>query len=175
MTGKEIDITKLGFTPIDLAYLMDDQKALLKMEIQKKKPNKRFLILLKRFASISKRVEGFTTYLKGFDMDTKAMSWVVEMYGSTPPSSVEYKYIASVIKNYTTVQIWLGNFFSLVNTFNHSLNLRRLSSAEKTLKKLELEIGRGRKIFGEFNASVKKLRMALMEGEKEETSLLYFT
>ncbi len=173
--GEEIDIGEYGFTPMDIAYLMDDQKALLKMELQKKKASRRFLHLLKRFASVSKRVEGYTAYLKGFDMDTKAMSWIVEMYGSTPPSSMEYKYIADVVKNYTIVQIWLGNFFSLVNAFNHSLNLRRLSTAEKILKKLELEIGRGRRIFGQFNASLKNLRKALMEGEKEESSLLYFT
>lgn len=172
---KEVDITKFGFSPMDIAYLTDEQRTLLKMELQKEKVNKRFLRLLKRFASISKRVEGYTAYLKGYDMDTKAMSWIVEMYSSTPPSSREYKYIAEVIKEYTEVQIWLGNFFSLVNAFNHSLNLRRLSSAEKTLKKLELEMGRGRRIFEKFNTGLKNLRKALMEGEKEEASLLYFT
>ncbi len=173
--AEEVDLSEFGFTPMDIAYLMEDQKALLKMELQKKKVNRRFLRLLKRFASVSKRVEGYTSYLKGYDMDTKAMSWIVEMYGSTPPSSREYPFIAEVIKNYTSVQIWLGNFFSLVNTFNHSLNLRRLSTAEKTLKKLELEIGRGRKIFAKFNTSLKNLRKALMEGEREEAPLLYFT
>jgi len=172
---EEKNVSEYGFTPMDIAYLMDDQKALLKMELQKKKANKRFLNLLKRFASVSKRVEGYTSYLKGYDMDTKAMNWIVEMYSSTPPSNREYEYIAEVIRNYTKVQIWLGNFFSLVNIFNHSLNLRRLSTAEKTLKKLELEIGRGRRIFADFNSSLKNLRKALMEGEKEETPLLYFT
>ncbi len=68
-------LAKYGFTLIDVAYLSDDQKALLEMELGKKKPNRRVLKLLKRFSSVSKRVEGYTAYLKGYDMDTKAMEW----------------------------------------------------------------------------------------------------
>ncbi len=168
-------IKKFGFGEMDIAYLMDDQKALLKMELQKKNPSKRFIRLLKEFSTISKRVEAYTAYLKGYDMDTKAMSWIMEMYNTTPPSSNEYKIMDDVMKSYTQVQLWMGNFFSLINAFNHSMNLRRLSTAEKILKKMELELGRGRRIFSKYNSSLKSLKKVIMEGNHEEPSLIYFT
>ncbi len=171
----EKTLAKYGFTVIDIAYLSDDQKALLELELGKKKPNKRVLKLFKRFSSVSKRVEGYTTYLKGYDMDTKAMQWITDMYSSTPPSSKNYRIIEDVIHNYTKVQIWLGNFFSLMNSFNHSMNLRRLSSAEKIMKKMELEADRGRRIFKAFNSSLKSLRASIMGEKEEEPSLMYFT
>ncbi len=171
----EKTLAKYGFTVIDIAYLSDDQKALLELELGKKKPNRRVLKLFKRFSSVSKRVEGYTTYLKGYDMDTKAMQWIMDMYSSTPPSNKNYKIIEDIILNYTKVQIWLGNFFSLMNSFNHSMNLRRLSSAEKIMKKMELETNRGRRIFKEFNSSLKALRASIMGEKEEEPSLMYFT
>ncbi len=167
-------LKKYGFKIIDLAYLMDDQRAILQMELSKQRPNKRVLHLLKRLASISKRVEGLSTHLKGYDMDTKAMDWIIEMYSSTPPSNKNYKIIEDIILNYTKVQIWLGNFFSLMNSFNHSMNLRRLSSAEKIMKKMELETNRGRRIFKEFNSSLKALKASIMGEKEEEPSLIYF-
>ncbi len=171
----EKTLAKYGFTVIDIAYLSDDQKALLELELGKKKPNRRVLKLFKRFSSVSKRVEGYTTYLKGYDMDTKAMQWIMDMYSSTPPSNKNYKIIEDIILNYTKVQIWLGNFFSLMNSFNHSMNLRRLSSAEKIMKKMELETNRGRRIFKEFNSTLKTLRASIMGEKEEEPSLMYFT
>ncbi|ADD08025.1 hypothetical protein [Candidatus Aciduliprofundum boonei] len=171
----EKTLAKYGFTVIDIAYLSDDQKALLELELGKKKPNKRVLKLFKRFSSVSKRVEGYTTYLKGYDMDTKAMQWIMDMYSSTPPSNKNYKIMEDIILNYTKVQIWLGNFFSLMNSFNHSMNLRKLSSAEKIMKKMELETNRGRRIFKAFNSSLKALRASIMGEKEEEPSLMYFT
>ena len=168
-------LKKYGFTVIDVAYLTEDQKALLEMEMAKKKPNKRVLQLFKRFASVSKRVEGYTSYLKGYDMDTKAMQWIRDMYSSTPPSSREYKVIENVIHNYTRVQIWLGNFFSIINSFNHSMNLRHLSSAEKIMKRLEREVDKGRRIFKSFNSSLKDLKSSIMGERGEEPTLIYFT
>jgi len=168
-------LKKYGFTVIDVAYLTEDQKALLEMEMAKKKPNKRVLQLFKRFASVSKRVEGYTSYLKGYDMDTKAMQWIRDMYSSTPPSSREYKVIENVIHNYTRVQIWLGNFFSIINSFNHSMNLRHLSSAEKIMKRLEREVDKGRRIFKSFNSSLKDLKSSIMGERGEEPRLIYFT
>ena len=177
MDGKvdEKVLIKYGLTAMDFAYLTDEQKAIFEMEIARKRVNLRVMAMLKRFASVSKSVEGITSYLKGYDMDTRAMQWIREMYSATPPSSGEYKLIESVILNYTKVQIWLGNFFSLVNSFNHSMNLRRLSSAEKTLKKMELEIAKGRRVFKEFNASLKNLKNHVMGEREEEKTLLYFT
>jgi argonaute-like protein implicated in RNA metabolism and viral defense len=168
-------LKKYGFTIIDVAYLTEDQKALLEMEINKKKPNKRVLSLFKRFASVSKRVEGYTAYLKGYDMDTRAMQWIRDMYSSTPPSSREYKVIERVMMNYTKVQIWLGNFFSIINSFNHSMNLRHLSSAEKIMKKLEREVDKGRRVFKNFNSSLKDLKSSVMGERGEEPTLIYFT
>ena len=168
-------LKKYGFTVIDVAYLTEDQKALLEMEMAKKKPNKRVLQLFKRFASVSKRVEGYTSYLKGYDMDTKAMQWIRDMYSSTPPSSREYKVIENVIHNYTRVQIWLGNFFSIINSFNHSMNLRHLSSAEKIMKRMEREVDKGRRIFKSFNSSLKDLKSSIMGERGEEPTLIYFT
>ncbi len=168
-------LKKYGFSVIDLAYLTDEQRTLLDMELGKKKPNKRVLNLFKRFASVSKRVEGYTTYLKGYDMDTKAMQWISDMYSSIPPSSKEYKVVEKVMLNYTKVQIWLGNFFSIVNSFNHSMNLRHLSSAEKIMKRMEREVDRGRRIFKLFNSSLKELRATIMGEKGEEPTLIYFT
>lgn len=168
-------LTRYGLTTMDFAYLTDEQKAIFQMEIARKRVDSRVIKLLKRFASVNKSVEGITSYLKGYDMDTSAMQWIREMYSATPPSSGEYKLIENVILNYAKVQIWLGNFFSLVNSFNHSMNLRRLSSAEKTLKKMELEVAMGRKIFKEFNASLKNLKGHIMGEREEEKVLMYFT
>jgi len=168
-------LQKYGFTLIDVAYLTEDQKALLEMELDKKKPNKRVLNLFKRFASVSKRVEGYTAYLKGYDVDTRAMQWIRDMYSSTPPSSREYKVIENVIINYTKVQIWLGNFFSIINSFNHSMNLRHLSSAEKIMKRMEREVDKGRRIFKNFNSSLKDLKSSIMGEKGEEPTLIYFT
>ncbi len=168
-------LVKYGLTAMDVAYLTDEQKALLEMEFSRKKPSIRVIRLFKRFASVSKRVEGFTSYLKGYDMDTRAMQWISEMYSSTPPSSPDYRLIEKVILEYTKAQIWLGNFFSLVNSFNHSMNLRRLSAAEKAMKKMELEVGRGRRIFKEFNSALKELKNAVMGEREEEPLLTYFT
>ncbi len=168
-------LQKYGFTLIDLAYLTDEQRSLLEIELGKKKPNKRVLALFKRFASVSKRVEGYTAYLKGYDVDTRAMQWIRDMYSSTPPSSKEYRIIENVILNYTKVQIWLGNFFSIINSFNHSMNLRHLGSAEKIMKRLEREVDKGRRVFKKFNSSLKELRSAIMGERGEETTLIYFT
>ena len=170
-------LKKYGFKVIDLAYLMDDQRAILQMELSKQRPNKRVLHLLKRLASVSKRVEGLSTQLKGYDMDTKAMEWIIEMYSSTPPSSPEYKDIEDVVHAYTKVQIWLGGFFTLLNAFSHSINLRQLSAAEKIMKKMELEVERARKIFREYGDALKKLRAFVLGGHEEDEHpyLLYFT
>ncbi len=97
------------------------------------------------------------------------------MYSSTPPSNENYRTIGDVIHNYTKVQIWLANFFSIINAFNHSMNLRRLSSAEKIMKKMELEVDRGRRVFKEFNASLKNLRQMVMGEKEKEPLLIYFT
>ena len=108
-------------------------------------------------------------------MDTEAMAWVLKMYESMPPSSDEYQVLARVVESYGRAQIWLGYFFSLVNSLNHDLLLRRLTSAEKRIRRLELEVERARRIFKEFNSSVKQLRDSVVGTREEETELGYFT
>ncbi len=159
----------------DMQYLTDLQRALLEEEAKRENPNARVFAILKRFASISKRVEGLSSFFKGFTMDTEAMAWVLKMYESTPPSSDEYPVLARVVESYGRAQIWLGYFFSLVNSLNHDLLLRRLTSAEKRIRRLELEVERARRIFKEFNSSVKQLRDSVVGTKEEEPELGYFT
>ncbi len=165
---------KYGISTVDVAYLTDEQRNLLEVEIKKSKPSKRFLSLLKGFSSVSKRVEGYTSFLKGFDVDTNAMDWIVNLYSNTPPSHEEFKIMGEVINNYTKSQVWIGYFFSLVNSFNHALNLRRLSTAEKILRKMQLEVERARKIFKEFDTSLKNFKSQILGMKEEEIELEYF-
>ena len=165
---------KSGMKQVDIEYLMDTQRKLLEMELKKSKPSKRFLSLLKNFSSVSKRVEGYTSFLKGFDVDTGAMGWIIELYSNTPPSTPEYDAMSEVIANYTKAQIWVGYFFSLVNTFNHALTLRQLSTAEKIVRKMQLEVERARRIFREYDMSLKKLKSTVLGMKEEEPELEYF-
>ncbi len=171
MKGKEgINI----LTEQDIQYLTDFHRSILESETKRDKPNMRVFKILKRFASISKRVEGLTSYFKGFSMDTDAMSWVMKMYENSPPNTDEYRAIANVVKSYTAAQIWLGYFFSLVNSMNHNLSLRRLTSAEHILRKMELEVERSRRIFKEFNRNVKELRSVIIGSHEDVPDLTYF-
>ncbi len=176
MVGEEKKIKNLfNLTSLDLAYLTDDQRAIVQVESKKSKPNKRIFKILKRFSSVSKSVEGFTSYFKGFDMDTNAMSWIVSSYQNMSPRSENYTILVNVIESYTRAQIWLGYFFSLVNSLNHNLNLRQLTAAEKTIRKMELEVERGRRIFSDYNNAVKNLRKKMLGfTEEEEVDLSYF-
>ncbi len=174
MAGAEKEVKEIfGLTPVDLAYLTDEQRDIIQEEAKKTKPNKRIFKIMKRFSSVSKSVEGFTAYFKGFDMDTNAMTWIVSTYQNTPPNSENYTLLMNVIASYTKAQIWLGYFFSLVNSLNHNLNLRQLTAAEKTIRKIELEVERGRRIFTDYNKSVKDLRNKMLEFQ-EEIDLSYF-
>ena len=170
-------LKKYGFSQIDFSYLMDDQKALLELELQKEKPNRRVVDIIKRFSSISKRVEGFTAYLKGYDVDTNAMEWIINLYSNTPPNSERYKSLEKVIESYTKAQIWIGFFFSLVNTLNHALNLRRISAAAKIIRRMEKQVEKARRIFREFNDNFRELRedfLGAKEEDEEKIELLYF-
>ncbi len=158
----------------DTQYLTDIQRAILEEEMKRENPNMRIFSILKRFASTSKRVEGLTTYFKGFSMDTDAINWVIKLYESTPSNSPEYGLLSRVVESYGKAQIWLGFFFSLVNSLNHDLLLRRLTSAEKIIRRMELEVERARRIFKEFNSSVKDLRDSIIGMKEEAPELEYF-
>ncbi len=167
-------LRKYGFTEIDFSYLMDEQRTLLEMELKKERPNKRVIEIIKKFSSVSKRVEGMTSYLKGYDVDTNAMGWIVNLYSSLPPSSERYKIVEKVIESYTRTQIWVGFFFSLVNTLNHALNLRRINAAMKIIRKMEKEVERSRKIFREFNENLRILREEFLGSREEEAQELWY-
>ncbi len=157
----------------DLMYLSDEQRDILQKEAKRENPNERIFTIMKRFASISKRVEGMSSFYKGFVMDTDTISWVLELYKNTPPNAENYSNLALAVESYSKAQIWLGYFLSLVNSLNHDLRLRRLTAAEHVLRKLELEVDRGRRIFKNFNNAMKSLRDGLTSTE-DNAALEYF-
>lgn len=165
--SEEPEEIELPFSEVEMSYLDEEMLSLLELEMSRKKVSERVISAIGEYIEISKIVNSMGVTYRAIAVDTSLIDYLSSLYYEKRLSGEEEKIVGKIIQQDKLLRVWFADFIRMRNSFIVCVKERKLKKLKFILKKMELSVVVGKRLFDEINKLFRNYKKLVLEGYTE--------
>lgn len=161
----------IPFSETEISYLDEEMLSILELEINRRRVSEVVIDALRRYIEISKMVNSMGVTYRAIAVDTTLLDYLSSLYYEKRLSDEEEKIVGKIIHQDKLLRIWFADFIRMRNIFIVCVKERKFKRLGAILKKMELSLVVGKKLFNEINRLFRNYKRITLEGYSEEENI----